>query len=79
VALGAAGVYGLPVVDVTTRDGDAFFSELSRYFAERDPVKQLQELTELTESYKGTLMETFTTEDLLADIGKVRRHYSHLP
>ena len=70
--------YDLPVVDVAVRDGDAFFSELSRYFAEQDPINKLQELTELTESYKATLMETFTTEDLLADIGKVRRHYSHL-
>jgi hypothetical protein len=68
----------LPVVDVTVRDGDAFFSELSRYFVEQDPVKKLQELTELTESYKATLMSIFTTEDLLADIGKVRRHYGHL-
>lgn len=71
--------YELPVVDVTVRDGDAFFVELNKYFAQQDPVKKLQELTELTESYKATLMETFTTEELLSDIGKVRRHYSHLP
>lgn len=70
--------YELPVVDVTVQDGEAFFNELSKYFAEQDPVTKLQELTELTESYKTTLMETFTTEELLADIGKVRRHYSHL-
>lgn len=71
--------YDLPVVDVTVSDGNAFFSELSRYFSEQDPEEKLRVLRELTDTYKTTLMSTFTTEDLLADIGKVRRHYSHLP
>lgn len=71
--------YDLPVVDVTVSDGDLFFNELRRYFSEQDPEKRLRELTELTDTYKTTLMRIFTTEDLLADIGKVRRNYSHLP
>lgn len=71
--------YDLPVVDVTVSDGDAFFNELTKYFAEQDPEGKLRVLRELTDTYKATLMSTFTTEDLLADIGKVRRHYSHLP
>ena len=67
------------IVDVRLDDGDAFFQELDRYFREQAPQRKLQELQELTEQYKQVLMGTFSTADLLADIGKVRRHYSHLP
>jgi hypothetical protein len=67
------------VVDVATSDGEAFFNELSNYFATQDPEGKLCSLMDVTETYKETLMKTFTTEDLLADLGKVRRHYSHLP
>lgn len=70
--------YDLPVIDVTIQDGDAFFNELAKYFREQDPEGKLQTIKELTDSYKTTLMSSFTTEDLLAEIGKVRRHYSHL-
>jgi len=71
--------YDLPVVDLRESDGDAFFNELSRYFFEQDPEDKLRELREITDTYKAALMNNFTTEDLLADISKVRRHYSHLP
>jgi len=30
----------------------------------------------LTEKYRDALLQNFNVEDLLGDIGKVRRHYS---
>lgn len=67
------------VVDVALSDGDAFFKELERYFSEQHPEEKLQELTELTESFKEKLITSFTTSELLGEIGGIRRHFTHLP
>ena len=64
------------VVDVNVHDGDAFFMELQRYFVDDDPVGRLQAIEVLTEKYRDALLQNFNVEDLLGDIGKVRRHYS---
>lgn len=67
------------VLDVNIHDGDAFFEAVREYFRTENPVKRLQDLKEATEGYREVLLSTFTTEDLLADISKVRRHYGKLP
>ena len=64
------------IVDVNIHDADAFFRELERYFEVEHPIERLREIEELTEKYKGVLLENFSIEDLLCEIGKVRRHYS---
>ena len=60
-------------------DGDAFFRELDRYFRTEDPVGRLHKLEELTERYRKVLLQTFTLEDLLSDISKVRKHHNWAP
>jgi len=67
------------VVDVNIHDGDAFFRELDRYFRTEDPVGRLHKLEELTERYRKVLLQTFTLEDLLSDISKVRKHHNWAP
>ena len=62
------------VIDVNIHDGDAFFRELERYFEEEDPMKRLHEIEELTENYRDVLLKSFSVEDLLSEIGKIRRH-----
>jgi hypothetical protein len=62
------------IVDVNIHDGDAFFRELNRYFQEEEPMKRLREIEELTENYKNVLLQHFSIEDLLSEIGKIRRH-----
>jgi hypothetical protein len=62
------------VIDVNIHDGDAFFQELNRYFEEEEPMKRLREIEELTENYRDVLLQYFSVEDLLTDIGKIRRH-----
>jgi hypothetical protein len=64
------------IIDVNIHDGDAFFRELDRYFEEQNPVKRLREIETLTDSYRDVLLRNFSVEDLLSEIGKVRRHYS---
>lgn len=67
------------VIDVAPSDGDAFFDELERYFTEQNPEGKLRELSEIAEGYKAKLIATFTTSELLGEIGSIRRHYTHLP
>lgn len=67
------------IVDVSIYDGDAFFRELGEYFRAEDPVGRLQELEKMTERYREVLLRTFTLEDLLSDISKVRKHHSWAP
>jgi hypothetical protein len=62
------------IIDVNIHDGDAFFRELNRYFEEEDPMKRLREIEELTENYRDVLLQNFSIEDLLSEIGKIRRH-----
>lgn len=64
------------IVDVNIHDGDIFFLELKRYFDEENPIKRLSEIEELTENYRDILLKNFSVEDLLSEIGKVRRHYN---
>jgi hypothetical protein len=64
------------VFDVNVHDGDAFFHELERYFRTENPLGRLKKLKELTERYRIILLETFTLEDILSDISKVRKHQS---
>lgn len=63
------------IVDVNVHDGDAFFRELNRYIEEENPMKRLQEIEQLTENYRNVLLQNFSVEDLLSEIGKIRRHY----
>lgn len=67
------------VLDVNIHDGDAFFEAVREYFRTENPVGRLKDLKKATEEYREVLLSTFTTEDLLADISKVRRHYGMLP
>jgi hypothetical protein len=62
------------IVDVSIHDGDVFFRELNRYFEEEDPRKRLREIEELTETYKDVLLQNFSVEELLSEIGSIRRH-----
>jgi hypothetical protein len=64
------------VIDVNIHDGDIFFNELARYFDKEDPIKRLSEIKVLTESYRKVLQQSFSIEDVLSDIGKVRKHRS---
>jgi hypothetical protein len=63
------------VVDVSVHDGDAFFRELLRYFENEQPLKRLREIETLTERYRDILLQHFSLEDLLSEIGTVRRHH----
>lgn len=67
------------VMDVNIHDGDAFFEAIREYFRTEDPVGRLRDLKSVTEGYREVLLRTFTLEDLLTDISKVRRHYGMLP
>ncbi|WP_018918654.1 hypothetical protein [Vreelandella zhanjiangensis] len=67
------------VLDVNIHDGDAFFEAVREYFRTEDPEGRLKDLKKVTEDYREVLLSTFTTQDLLADISKVRRHYGMLP
>lgn len=62
------------VVDINNHDGDEFFRELERYLSEYDPYKQLKSLEDTASSFKVALLERFTLEDILTDIGAVQRH-----
>ena len=63
------------IVDVNVNDGDAFFRELQRYFENENPLNRLREIERLTENYRDILLQHFSLEDLLSEIGKVQRHY----
>ncbi|MGP9677413.1 hypothetical protein ACT3TC_02030 [Halomonas sp. AOP27-A1-41] len=67
------------VLDVNIHDGDAFFEAVREYFRTEDPEGRLKDLKKATEDYREVLLSTFTTQDLLADISKVRRHCGMLP
>jgi hypothetical protein len=67
------------VIDVNIHDGEAFFEIAREYFRNEKPVERLEELKKNTENFRKVLLDTFTTEDLLAEIPKVRRHYGMLP
>jgi hypothetical protein len=67
------------VLDVNIHDGDAFFDAIREYFRTENPVSKLEYLKSVTEGYREVLLSTFTLEDLLAEIPKVRRHYGRLP
>jgi hypothetical protein len=62
------------VFDINIHDGDVFFQELARYFEKENPVQRLKEIEAITENYKNVLQQNFSIEDLLAEIGKIRKH-----
>jgi hypothetical protein len=62
------------IFDINNHDGDVFFQELSRYFEKEDPMQKLKEIETITENYKNVLQQNFSIEDLLAEMGKVRKH-----
>lgn len=62
------------VIDVNIHDGNIFFNELARYFDKENPINRLYEIKILTENYKKILQQSFSIEDILSDIGKVRKH-----
>jgi hypothetical protein len=62
------------VIDVNIHDGDVFFNELARYFDKEDPINRLSEIKTLTENYRKVLQQSFSIEDILSDIGKVRKY-----
>ena len=62
------------VIDVNIHDGDVFFNELARYFDKEDPINRLSEIKVLTENYRKVLQQNFSIEDVLSEIGKVRKH-----
>lgn len=62
------------IVDVNIFDGEKFYTELSRYLREEKPYQRLAELEKVTKRYRKALLEHFTLEDVLAEIGNVRRH-----
>ena len=70
---------GRSVIDVNLHDGDAFFQELDRYFREENPLERTRALEALADRYKGALLQNFKLEDLIGDIGKIRRHVSWAP
>jgi len=63
------------IVDVNIHDGDLFFQELDRYFKEKNPMKRLDEIKRLTEDYRNVLLQNFSIEDLLSEMGNVRKYY----
>jgi hypothetical protein len=63
-----------PVVDVNIYDGDEFFRLLKWYLETNKPYERLKELEDITESYKRALVENFTLEEILSDIGTISRH-----
>lgn len=64
------------IIDVNIHDGNAFFIELNRYFEEEKPVERLEQIEKLTEKYRDILLKNFSVEDILFEVGKVRRHYN---
>lgn len=62
------------VVDVNLHDGDAFFRLLAWYFTTNNPYDLLEELERITESYKQALIDNFSLEEIISDIGSVSRH-----
>jgi len=64
------------IIDVNIHDGNAFFIELNRYFEEEKPVERLEQIEKLTEKYRDILLKNFSIEDILFEVGKVRRHYN---
>jgi hypothetical protein len=64
------------IIDVNIHDGDKFFKELARYFEKEDPIKRLSEIEDLTVQYRDVLLKNFSVDDLLGEIGKIRRHHN---
>lgn len=64
------------IIDVNIHDGNAFFIELNRYLEEEKPVERLEQIEKLTEKYRDILLKNFSVEDILFEVGKVRRHYN---
>ena len=62
------------VVDVNIRDGDEFFRVLKWYLETNKPYERLQELEHLTANYRQALIDNFSLEDILSDIGAISRH-----
>jgi hypothetical protein len=66
-------------VDVNFYDGEEFFKELDHYFRDKDPLRQLNEIEEMTERYKQALLVNFNLENALSDIGSVARYKPRRP
>lgn len=62
------------VIDVNLYDGDEFFKHLHWYFKVNDPYARLKELEAVTDSYKQSLMDNFSIQDILSDIRAIARH-----
>lgn len=62
------------VIDVNVYDGEAFYGELEKYFKEQQPRKKLAELQEVTSRYRDVMLQQFSLEDVLVELGSVRRH-----
>lgn len=67
------------VIDVALSDGDAFFEVLTDYLENQKPREKLASIEALTDNYRLVLEQNFTASELLSDIGKVAKHYSHRP
>jgi hypothetical protein len=62
------------VLDVNFLDGEEFFKTLRWYFDTVRPLEQLVELEVLAERYKKALIENLTLEDVLAEMGALKRY-----
>ena len=65
---------GKPTVVANFTNPEEFFSELEKYFSELRPLERLNNIERLTESYKKTLLENFSLEEIIGEISSVRRH-----
>jgi hypothetical protein len=60
------------IVDVNIHDGPRFIEELKLYFERVRPFETLALLEGLTESYKNTLINNFTLEEVISEVGRVK-------
>ncbi|MDR3474379.1 MAG: hypothetical protein P4M09_22245 [Devosia sp.] len=66
------------VVDVNPHDGERFFIELQRYLQTELPFERLSAQRAAVDGYRRALIESFTIEELLSDIGAVKRRYARV-
>lgn len=70
------GWYGTQkkIVDINIHDGDEFFRILKWYFETNNPYERLKVLEDVTASYRQALIENFTLEEILSDVGTISRY-----
>lgn len=62
------------VIDVNFHDGKPFFDMLDWYFRTEQPEERLAKLKVLADRYKQALIDQLTLEDVLAEIGNLKRY-----